>query len=607
MNNTIKLSMVCAALSTSLFSQTVELEDITVVSATKNKQSINDVTSNINIITAVELEEKHFTTVTEALNTISGINFTQNGGIGQVSSVQLRGFDSKRVLVLIDGIRYNDVTGLSGAPFEHLMVQDIERIEIIKGAQSGIWGADASAGVINIITKDAKKGFGTSANLEYGSFNTKKYSLLGSYRSDNYYVKLSGLIVDSEGFSAQAPKDADLDSLEDDAYKNTTANIKLGFIIDDGNKLDFSHSYVTSETDYDDNVYDAFWNKDAIVSANSIAQAKVETQLSKISFEHINDLISVELYASQSKFSREYSYGDFDGEVMEYGLKSNLPYKEKDFISIGIDHKSFGHKNDLDKKYDNTAVFITNSNQLADTIFTQSLRYDDYSEFSNKTTGKIGLKHNIYDALSLSANYGSAYNVPTLYQLFEPSSAWGPVGNEDLKAENTTSYDLSLQYRSLKLTYFMNKIDDMIDWGNGFENIEGTSTIQGFEFEYKKEIISNLLLNTNYTYLDALDKDDKLLPRRAKHSAYASLDYYATQDLHIGLDAQYIGVRYDAADKSGEQTGKYTLADIVINYTIGKNFKTYLKIDNITDEEYQIVDGYATAPRSFYIGLNASY
>ena len=159
MQKNLSISLVASLLlATNLFSAQ-NLETITVTSATKSAQSIKDVTSNVEVITKEEIEERHFTSVPEALNSLSGINVISNGGLGTSASVKLRGFDTKRVLVLIDGIRVNDVTGTSGAPFEHLMINDIERIEVVKGAQSGIWGADASAGVINIITSSAKEGF----------------------------------------------------------------------------------------------------------------------------------------------------------------------------------------------------------------------------------------------------------------------------------------------------------------------------------------------------------------------------------------------------------------------------------------------------------------
>ena len=171
MNNKLYISVAvaCTLAANSLFAvENKDLGTITVSSATKSEQSIKDVTSNIKVITGVELEEKHVTNAVEALNLVSGISFTSNGGIGKAASVNVRGFDSKKVLVLIDGIRYNDHTGTSGARFEHLMVSDIEKIEIVKGAQSGVWGADATAGVINIITKSVKKGLHGSVNLETG-------------------------------------------------------------------------------------------------------------------------------------------------------------------------------------------------------------------------------------------------------------------------------------------------------------------------------------------------------------------------------------------------------------------------------------------------------
>ena len=158
MNKKISTSLVASLLlATNIYANdTIQLDEITVTSATKSTQSIKDVTSNVEVITKEEIEERHFTTVSEALNTLAGVNVVSNGGLGKTTSVFMRGFDSQRILVLIDGINYNDHTGISGARFGHLMVNDIEQIEVIKGAQSGIWGADANAGVINIITSSGE-------------------------------------------------------------------------------------------------------------------------------------------------------------------------------------------------------------------------------------------------------------------------------------------------------------------------------------------------------------------------------------------------------------------------------------------------------------------
>ena len=135
---TLSLITATLLLHTSTFAEET-LQDITVISASKSTQNIHELTANVSVITEADIQERGYNTVAQVLNSIAGVSITQNGGLGQSTSVMLRGMDSKRTLVLIDGIRFNDITGLSGAPFEHLMVDNIAQIEVIKGAQSGVW------------------------------------------------------------------------------------------------------------------------------------------------------------------------------------------------------------------------------------------------------------------------------------------------------------------------------------------------------------------------------------------------------------------------------------------------------------------------------------
>jgi vitamin B12 transporter len=604
MNKKILLSILVSSI---LVAQEIELEKITVISATKTAQSIEDVTSNVNVITAKEIEEKHYTTVVQALNSISGINFISNGGLGKSSSVYLRGLNSKRTLVLIDGIRYNDVTGISGAPFGDLMISDIEQIEVIKGAQSGIWGADATAGVINIITKSAKKGVHASVNVEYGSFDTKKYGILASYKTDNYYAKASLQRITTDGFTTKAPEGDDIDMYEDDGYKNVTSNIKFGFDINDNNKIDMSHTTIYARSEYDNATPD-----------DSDRELKTEDSFSKINFNHTNSFTEIDIYAKLSIFDREDPQGwttKFDGEVKEYGIKSNTAYNDEDFVVIGADYKTFEHKNDLQEKYNNKAVFLTNSNEFngllgGKTIITESIRFDDYNKFDDKVTGKFGVKHfheNI-EGFTTSANIGSSYNVPTLYNLYNPS-----YGNQNLKPESTLSYDVTLEYNDIKLTYFNTAIKDMIDFNSGtwkYYNAEGDTKIKGVEIEYSTKINEDISITSNYTWLDAKDNNGMKLSRRPKNTFKLSADYYGVKDLHLGVYTEYIGKRVEytyGTYNIKAQTGNYTVVNLVTDYDISKNFKVYAKIDNLFDKQYQAVDGYATAPLSAYVGINANF
>lgn len=599
MNKKIILSILASSI---LVAQNIELEPITVTSAANTSQSIEDVTSNINVITAKEIEEKHYTTVTEALKSISGISFTSNGGLGKSTDVYMRGLESKRVLVLIDGIRYNDITGTSGAPFSDLMIGDIQQIEVIKGAQSGIWGADATAGVINIITKGAQNGVHGSANVEYGSFQTKKYGALASYKEERYYLKASAQKLDSDGFTAKAPLGDDIDLYEDDGYTNTTSNIKFGFNLDNSNKIDLSHTLIDSKSEYDKTGF------------TDVAFLKTKNSFSQINYNNKNSFTEVDLYTKLSKFERDYPYEstkEFDGEVKEYGVKSNTPYRENDFIVIGADYKTFEHKNSLQEKYDNKALFLTNSNELnilnGRTIITESIRFDDYDKFDDKGTGKIGVKHfcKSVEGLSTSANIGSSYNVPTLSNLYNPS--WG---NPNIKPESTKSYDIGVGYKDFKLTYFNSTTKDMIEYDFGtstYNNIDGDIEIQGIEVEYSAKLNDDFSVTSNYTWLDARNSDNEVLRRRPKNTLNLTLDYYGVKDLHVGINGEYIGERYSNDNESGTQTGKYTVLNFVSNYEINKNFSIYAKIDNLFDKYYQVVDGYATAPLSAYAGIKVQF
>lgn len=583
-------------LATNLFS-TDTLETITVTSATKTEQSIKDVISNIDVITAEDIEARKFKTVTEALNTIPGIQVSPSGGIGQQTSVFLRGMDSNKTLVLIDGIRLNDPTGLSGANFEHLMINDIERIEVIKGAQSSIWGADASAGVINIITKSAQKGTHGNASVEYGKYNTKTSKATISHKNENFDAKLSALRVDTDGFSAMTPRGEKAKKYEDDGYENTTADLKLGYNFNENNRISTSYEIIDTKVDYDN-------------SPNSNDKAKTKTHLASVNYENKNDIAITNVYANYTDITREYSYGNFDGSVKEYGVKSTVPYlSETSFITIGTDYKEFEHKNDLDKQYDNKAIYITNTNKFFDdkTIFTESLRYDKYSDFDNKTTGKVGIKQYIVDELNISSNYGTGYNVPTIYQLFEPAGMWGNVGNPDLQPEKTKGYDVGLEYKGFSITYFDTKVNNMIGYGNGYENIEGDSKLKGTEIAYKNSVTEDIFLNLNYTNLSAKNADKEYLARRAKDKVGFGVDYYGLKDFHFNINGEYIGTRYDRVNKQGASTGNYTIWNAVVDYEINKTFSTYVKLDNMFNKDYQIVDGYATSQRAAFVGLKASF
>ncbi|MCK9336325.1 MAG: TonB-dependent receptor [Arcobacteraceae bacterium] len=603
MTQKISISLV-ASLIIATYSQanTQNIGTIEVVSATKSNQSIKDVTSNVEIITGEELEEKHIKTVLDALKS-RGISTTQSGGIGQQSSLFLRGFSSGNTLVLIDGISYNDPTTTEGqANLEHLMISDIERIEIIKGAQSGIWGANAVAGVINIITKKASQELHTNANIEFGSNNTKNYQFSISQKVDKFSYYLGANYTSTDGISARTPYNINPKNYEDDGYKNKTINAKIGYDINDNNQIGFNITDIDAKTEFDRNNPDD--NQDELTQKN---------RLYGINYIFNTDKYDITAKYEKTKFKKEdptapmFWTPEFEGTIDKYILNSKINYLQDSFVLIGAD-KQISKDKINDNTIENKGLFVTNSNQFGNLILSESLRNDRFDKFQNKTTGKIGAKYFINDDVNLSANYGTAYKAPALYELYD-----GFSGNINLKPSEVKSKDISMEYKNLKLTYFTNKITNEILYSStlwSYYNENGTSRIKGYEVSFNSEIYENLLFGTNYIKYDAKDKDGYQLAKRPKYVLGASLDYYGISSLHLGINAKHIGKRVEytwGTHNISEQTGKYTLIDTVVNYDITKNLKTYLKIDNITDRRYQETAGYATYGRVYKVGLNAKF
>ena len=619
------LSLALLTASTSLLAANAyTLENINVDAALDTELKKEDVTDSVTIITKEAIKESRVTTLEQALQRLGSLATSSNGGLGQPTSVFVRGMDSKRTLVLIDGVRYNDVTGINGAQYPQIALYNVEQIEIIKGTQSGVWGADASAGVINIVTTKAKKGLHGVANIEYGSFNTKVSSLQASYATETFDVLMGGSYIGTNGFSAAEPTKASPDygkrydelGWEKDAYTNKSFNAKLGWNITDEDRIEASLQAMNSYIEYDggagldaENVDDPY----AMGPSNFFTNNK--DRFYSLAYRHKGSVNDISLRYNLSTFDRS-QYGGYTGSVNELKLDDKITYMENSFLRVGGSYQKFEQKKssgaDLNKNYNATSGFLTNYNKFnlfadLNTIITESLRYDSYNEFDDKTTGKVGLKQFIYSDIFFSTNVGTGYNVPTLYQLYEPASPWGPVGNSGLNPESTISYDLTLGDNTLWVTGFYNKVTDMIDYGVGFENIEGDQILRGVELGYKDYFADIIGVSANYTYLDAKNADDEVLARRSKDQIDASVVYYATENFDLGLNGQYIGERYDRADEQGAQTGKYTIVNFVSNVKVNDYITVYGKVDNITDKYYQSVDGYATAGRSLYLGLTATY
>ncbi len=624
MTKITKLSLALIALISALQAENqFTLEQIEVTASQGTTLNKKDVTDSVTVITKEALEEARVSTLDEALNKLGGISIVQNGGAGQNSSMLLRGMSSKRLLVLIDGVRYNNPTTIgSAAEFSQIMLYNVEQIEIIKGAQSGVWGADASGGVINIITSKAKRGLHGVTNLEYGSYNTVKASLQASYATEQYDILIGGLSLTTDGFSAVEPVKGSADygkryddlGLEKDGYINKSLNAKLGFNFTEDDRLEASIQSIDSSVDYDT----SSWNGTASVPSDSaIPKTDLRNRFYNIAFKHKDSLNDLKVNYSLSTFDRDTIFNasstgqaKYEGSVNEIKLDDKISYMKNSFLRLGVSYQKFEQKEitaNTNKDFSATSVFATNYNKLnlfsdLNTIITESIRYDEYDNFNDSLTGKIGAKQFVYKDIYVSTNIGTGYNAPTLGQLY---GQWGP--NPDLKPEKSLTSDITLGSDILWATYFYNETTDLIEYDTAYTQVSGTTTFTGVELGYEDFFFNSLGLSGLYTYVETKNADGEALRSRPKNQVDAKATYYVTEDFDLGLNAQYIGTRYDEDNNKGAQTGEYIVANFVINIKANKYVTIYGKIDNITDKYYQVRDGYATAGRSLYIGLNAKY
>ena len=353
---------------------------------------------------------------------------------------------------------------------------------------------------------------------------------------------------------------------------------------------------------------------------------RVETQTNLLNLSYIKNIFnnSIKLNYNFAKFKKDdldmtkgvYQY---EGRTDEIELHDTISYRGKDFILVGSSYKKddvesmkVDKSRDRDRVHSN-ALFITNTNFLNDFIVTESLRRDDYSNFGEKITGKIGVKYSVNDELFFSSNYGTGYNAPSIIMILNPQGK----ENKDLEAEDTKSFDVTAQYKNLGITYFHNRVENLISYDKKKKqhiNIDGTSTFKGVELKYSTDITDELFINISYTHLSAKDKDSIELRRRVKDLYKFATDYYFNDVLKFNLNGEYVGERYDdmlsvkdPSKTKGRQTGKYLVMNFVTNYEITDKISTYLKINNIFDKYYQVVDGYSSSPRAFYSGLNMKF
>lgn len=585
-----------------------------VVTADKTQEPLSETTEDIKVVSSEEIEEMGIENLKELLNYIPGALVTSNGGVGKSSSLYLRGLSNDKVLILIDGVRYYDPSNFNGPSIEHLFLNDIDRVEIIKGAQSGVWGADGSSGVINIITKPATKGAKASLFYQRGSFKTNDFKARISQSSENSFYQASFSFFNTNGVSAITPYGENPKNYERDGYLNTNLYLKGGYKSENAlfemgtnkiygyNKAD-GYDPATFQPDPNSRNDDTFKYSSVFINSRySLSSHKLSLHLDKT--------------RTKRRFL-EASWGvnRYEGRTKNIELKDDFSLYGVKFL-IGADYQQFktlyreigGKENEV--SYDSRGVFAVSKKRFNNLLVNLNLRYDNYRNFDDQTTGKVGFKYFFKNA-SFFTNYSTAYNVPNQMKILNP---WGK-SNPNLQPEKIDSYDIGVEYFGFKTVFFEQRVKDLIGWYDPdinswgdeyYKNFSGKSRFKGVEISLEKAIGENFIINIGYTYINAKDSDGKDLPRRAKNRYSYSLTYYPSKDDTINVNGYYLGERFDDSRKT-RQTGKYGVTNLTLSHRFAKNFTGYFGVKNLFDKRYQEVYGYSSMPRSFYAGIKGEF
>ncbi len=606
-----------------------------VVTATKSDVDEKKIGSSITVITSDEIREKNYRTVEDALRGVPGITLTKMGSSSGVSSVMIRGTESSGTLVLINGIEVNDPMGPSrGFNFRDLLTDNIDRIEIIRGPQSTVWGSDALGGVINIILKNGKEKRVASLSSFYGSNNTYDFSIstrgkLGKILS--YSLSLDR--IDTDGFS-QA--DERFGNSERDGYRNVTGTGNFVLKLNDNFSLNAFFYDIDSRSELD-NHGGGFGDDPNYRGYLSFFMGKVGIDISQMSgkithhalfsyYENRRNYKNPEdMDNSFSSFSRYY------GDMKKGEWKTIFSINENNLLTAGYEYKREGGYSfyEYSSPYYSMYSPFPKASTTMNSFYIEDLlspienfyvvggvRLDHHSEFGNDVNIKISPVYVINSTNTrLKMSFGTGFKAPSLYQLYAPETSFGPVGNPALKPENSWSLDGGFEQKffknrlDLSFTLFYNKFTDLIDFsfGSGYVNI-GKANTKGAEFSGIFDVCKYFSVDGSYTYLDTENEitGEELL-RRPHHTLNLNFNFRPVKNFKSTVNIFYKGNRwdmnYDVYPAERIKLDDYTLLNFVFNYTPRSGVDIFGRINNILDEDYEEVYGYGTDDTYFELGL----
>ena len=618
--------------------------EIMLVTASRTPVSTNHIGSSFTVIDARQLKNRQMVSISEILRDVPGFSVSRNGVLGSSTQIRVRGSEANQVLVFIDGIEVNDLAQGGEFNFAHLLTSDIERIEVIRGPQSALWGSDALAGVINITSKRGAGPVSFSGFVEGGSFGTSRGGVNISGSGENYHFNLAGSIIDSDGENISRQGD------EDDGYKNTSLSFSWGYESTENLSLSAAWRHTDATNQFDSESFVTGLPTDADNKTDTVQNyGRIQAKLSLFNgqWEHI--LGSSITSTDNENFSAGIATSSTEGKKYKFDYQTNFfletpgPLNAFHTFTFAIDHEKeeftqrgtasfFGDPNQ-DLELDTTSLVGEYRITIAENLsLSGSIRHDNNSDFDNAMTHRVTAAYLFPETgTRLHSSYGTGVKNPGFTERFGffTSQTSTFVGNPDLKPEQSKGWDIGIEQSlfddkvTIGLIYFNEELKDEI---NGFffdpvtfistaVNRDGVSERQGLELSGQASLSDGLTLSANYTYLDATFPDaitgiQVTEIRRAEHMFNANLNYgFLDNKANINLNINYNGEQDDFFFQPPFFTqvrvtlDSFTLVSLSGSYQINQHISLYGRIENLLDEEYEEVFGFQTLGIGVFAGV----
>ncbi|MGZ4956694.1 MAG: TonB-dependent receptor domain-containing protein [Methylobacter sp.] len=581
------------------------LPDI-VVTATRTETAKNQLAAAATVYTRKDIERLQAKTLPELLSGTTGIDIVESGGYGKDTNIYMRGTNSDHVLVLIDGIKIGSVTS-GTTPFQLIPLDQVERVEIIRGPQSSLYGSEAIGGVIQIFTRKGKQEDKPSVTLDAGggSYDTYRASGSVSGKWKNSWYTLASSQFGSQGFNSRQPTPGPfgVNQPDKDGYLNTALNARLGHRFDNNAEVEAFFMRAEGKNEYDG----TFQNKTEFVeqtvgmtaSMNIVDNWRSLLRLGQSRDEGDN-------FAPDGTFSSKFNSTRWNASWL-----NEVALSDDHQLVIGSDYRldqvDGSTAYNESSRYD-AGIFTELHSRILDNHFINaSVRGDKNEAFGEQLTGNFGWRYNGGYGISPFASFGNAFKAPTFNQLYFPG-----FGNPSLKAEQSTSFEAGLagdhDWLQWEVRGYHTNIDNLIvtvtnpvTFLSSAENV-GKAQIDGIEAEIGTQLMGwNSKLSMNLLSPKNRETNARLPRRAEKTLSYDLSRSFGQFDLGAKVLAQ--ADRFDDALNKTKVAG-YVTVDLRTAYHLNENWMLSAKLNNLLDKQYQTINTYNAADRNFFLSIH---